>query len=52
MVMGKKTVGVKKRLAKFLKANRRPPLWVTLKTKRRVITSPARRFWRHNKLKV
>ncbi len=52
MVMGKKTVGVKKRLAKFLKANRRPPLWVTLKTKRRVVTSRARRFWRHNKLKV
>jgi large subunit ribosomal protein L39e len=52
MVMGKKTVGVKKRLARFLKANRRPPLWVTLKTKRKVVTSPARRYWRHTKLKV
>ena len=52
MGMGKKTLGVKKRLAKALKANRRPPLWITLKTKRRVVTSPARRYWRHNKLKV
>jgi large subunit ribosomal protein L39e len=50
--MGKKTVGVKKRLAKFLKANRRPPLWVMIKTKRRVVRSPKQRFWRHTKLKV
>ena len=52
MDMGKKTLGVKKRLAKLLKANRRPPLWVTVKTKGRVVTSPARRYWRHTKLKV
>jgi len=50
--VGKKTVGVKKRLGKFLKQNRRPPVWVILKTKRRVVTSPKRRFWRHTKLKV
>ncbi len=50
--MGKKTVGVKKRLAKFLKSNKRPPVWITIKTNRRVITSPKRRFWRHKKLKV
>jgi large subunit ribosomal protein L39e len=50
--MGKKTVGVKKRLGRFLKSNRRPPLWVTLKTNRRVVRSPKQRFWRRNKLKV
>jgi len=50
--MGKKTVGVKKRLAKFLKQNRRPPIWVTLKTNRKVVTNPKRRHWRRGKLKV
>ncbi|AGK60108.1 LSU ribosomal protein L39E [Archaeoglobus sulfaticallidus PM70-1] len=50
--MGKKTVGVKFRLAKFYRQNRRAPLWVTLKTKRRVFSSPKRRHWRRKKLKV
>ncbi len=50
--MGKKTVGVKRRLAKFLKQNRRAPVWITLKTKRRVVSSPKRRHWRAKKLKV
>ena len=50
--MGKKTLGVKKRLGKFLKQNRRAPVWITLKTKRKVFTSPKRRFWRAKTLKV
>ena len=50
--MGKKTVGVKKRLAKFLKQNRRAPVWITIKTKRKVFASPKRRNWRATKLKV
>ncbi len=50
--MGKKTVGVKKRLAKFYKMNRRAPIWVTIKTNRKVIYSPKRRYWRAKKLKV
>ncbi len=50
--MGKKTVGVKFRLAKFTKQNRRSPVWVSLKTKRRVFGSPKRRHWRTSKLKV
>jgi len=50
--MGKKTVGVKKRLAKALKQNRRAPVWITLKTNRKVFTSPKRRNWRSRKLKI
>ncbi len=50
--MGKKTVGVKKRLAKALKQNRRAPIWVTIKTNRRIFYSPKRRHWRRTKLKV
>ncbi len=50
--MGKKTLGVKKRLGKFLKQNKRAPVWITLKTKRKVFTSPKRRFWRTKTLKV
>ncbi|RLI71954.1 50S ribosomal protein L39e [Archaeoglobales archaeon] len=50
--MGKKTVGVKKRLAKALKQNRRAPIWITLKTNRKVFASPKRRNWRMRKLKV
>ncbi len=51
MVMGKKTVGVKKRLAKALKQNRRAPVWITIRTKRRVFASPKRRHWRRKRLK-
>jgi large subunit ribosomal protein L39e len=50
--MGKKTVGVKKKLAKANKQNRRVPIWVIMKTKRHVITHPKRRHWRRNNLKV
>ncbi len=50
--MGKKTVGVKKRLAKALNQNRRAPVWVTMKTNRRVITNPKRRHWRRTTLRI
>jgi large subunit ribosomal protein L39e len=50
--MGKKTAGVKFRLAKFNKQNRRAPVWVAMRTKRRVFGSPKRRHWRSTKLKV
>ncbi|MCQ4153118.1 MAG: 50S ribosomal protein L39e [Archaeoglobales archaeon] len=50
--MGKKTLGVKLRLAKALKQNVRAPVWVTIKTGRRVFGSPKRRYWRRRKLKV
>ncbi|MCS7121031.1 MAG: 50S ribosomal protein L39e [Archaeoglobaceae archaeon] len=48
--MGKKTLGVKLRLARKLKQNRRPPVWVIVKTKRKVTTTPKRRHWRRSKL--
>jgi large subunit ribosomal protein L39e len=50
--MGKKTIGVKKRLGKRLKQNRRAPVWITMKTKRTVFASPKRRNWRSTKLKI
>ncbi|MDI9646025.1 MAG: 50S ribosomal protein L39e [Archaeoglobales archaeon] len=49
--MGKKTLGVKLRLARALKQNRRAPVWVTIKTKRTVFGSPKRRHWRRTKIK-
>ncbi len=50
--MGKKTVGVKKKLAKAGKQNRRVPIWVIMRTKRKVVTHPKRRHWRRTKLRV
>ncbi|MFP3909689.1 MAG: 50S ribosomal protein L39e [Halobacteriota archaeon] len=50
--MSKKTLGVKKRLSKRLKENRRAPVWITMKTNRKVFASPKRRNWRMTKLKV
>jgi len=47
-----KPLGKKLRLAAALKSNRNPPLWVVVKTKRRVTYSPARRHWRRQKLKA
>jgi large subunit ribosomal protein L39e len=47
-----KPLGKKLRLAAALKANRNPPVWVVIKTKRRVTRSPARRHWRRVKLKA
>ncbi len=50
--MGKKTLGVKKRLARAYKQNRRAPVWITMKTARKVFGSPKRRHWRRSKLKA
>ena len=47
-----KPLGKKLRLAAALKSNRAPPLWVIVKTNRRVVTNPARRHWRRVKLKA
>ncbi|MHA1616022.1 MAG: 50S ribosomal protein L39e [Candidatus Njordarchaeales archaeon] len=47
-----KPLAKKLRLAKANKQNRLPPVFVRIKTNRRVMTSPKRRHWRRNKLKV
>lgn len=47
-----KHVAKKIRLAKAKKQNRRVPVWVLLKTNRRVRTHPKMRHWRRTKLKV
>ena len=47
-----KPLGKKLRLAAANKSNRAPPIWVTARTDRRVLTNPARRLWRRTKLKV
>jgi len=44
--MSKITKGVKLRLAKAAKQNSRVPVWVILRTNRRVRTHPKRRHWR------
>ncbi len=48
--MGKKTKGKKKRLAKATEQNRRVPVWVIMKTNRKVTTHPKRRNWRRSDL--
>ncbi|MEM2949410.1 MAG: 50S ribosomal protein L39e [Candidatus Bilamarchaeaceae archaeon] len=50
--MSKKTLTKKKRLAKANKRNRRLPLFVVLKTARRVTFNPYRRNWRTDKLRI
>lgn len=46
-----KSAAKKKRLLKANAQNRRVPLWVMVKTKRKVGNNPMRRSWRHSKLK-
>lgn len=46
-----KSFSKKVRLLKARRQNRRVPLWVMVKTKRRVANNPKRRSWRHTKLK-
>mgnify|MGYP000288815925 CR=1 FL=1 len=46
-----KILGKKIRLAKREKQNRPVPLWVLLKTKRRVRRNPKRYHWRRSRLK-
>ena len=47
-----KPLARKLRLASALKSNRSPPPWVIIKTKRRVLYTPTRRYWRRVKLKA
>jgi large subunit ribosomal protein L39e len=47
--MGKKGVGKKLRLAKKGKQNRRVPVWVIVRTARRIMTHPKRRHWRRER---
>jgi len=46
-----KPAAKKIRLAKAIKQNRRVPLWVIAKTKRKVRSHPKRHHWRVSKLK-
>jgi len=45
-----KTLERKKRLVKAANRNRRIPLFVVAKTKRKVTVNPLQRNWRHSKL--
>ncbi|MCE4611132.1 MAG: 50S ribosomal protein L39e [Desulfurococcales archaeon] len=47
-----KPLARKLRLARALKANRPVPVWVVVRTKRRIRVNPLRRHWRRSKLKV
>ncbi len=47
-----KTPEVKQKLAKALKRNRRIPVFVVAKTKRRIMFNSRRRNWRVRKLKI
>ncbi|AFH43246.1 50S ribosomal protein L39e [Fervidicoccus fontis] len=47
-----KPLARKLRLSKALKSNSPIPVWVAVKTKRKVRFNFKRRFWRRNKLKV
>ena len=47
-----KQLGRKLRLAKALKQNRRPPIWVIAKTKGLFRTHPKLRHWRRTRLKL
>lgn len=49
---GHKPLAKKLRLIKKTKQNRRIPVWVVLKTNRRVIQNLRRRNWRRTKLKL
>jgi large subunit ribosomal protein L39e len=46
-----KSYAKKSRLLKATRQNRRVPLWVMVKTKRKVSNNPKRRSWRHSRLK-
>ncbi|RLG72630.1 MAG: 50S ribosomal protein L39e [Methanobacteriota archaeon] len=42
----------KHRLIKATRQNKRVPLWVIVKTNRRVMTHPKRRHWRRSSVKA
>lgn len=50
--MGKKDLNKKKRLAKAERKNRRLPVFVTIRTKRKVQWNIKRRNWRTDKLRI
>lgn len=50
--MGKKSEVKKRRLAKANRQNRRMPVFVTIRTKRRVLWNNRRREWRTSKLRI
>ena len=45
-----KRSGEKIRYMAYIRSNRPPPAWVVVRTKRKVVRSPAQRNWRTNKL--
>jgi len=47
-----KPLAKKLRYAKALKQNRSVPVFVRIKTNRRVMTNPKRRHWRRRRLKL
>ena len=47
-----KTSSIKNHMTKELKANKSVPVWVIARTNGRVRTTPSRRHWRRNKLKL
>ncbi len=47
-----KPLARKLRLARAYKSNSPVPVWVIVKTMRRVTVNPKRRHWRRSKLKV
>lgn len=50
--MGKKSWMKKMRLAKAHRQNKRLPVFVTIRTKRRLQMNPNRRDWRTDKLRL
>jgi large subunit ribosomal protein L39e len=51
-MMGKKSETKKKRLAKAGRQNRRMPIFVTVRTKRKVVWNSRKREWRTQKLRI
>ena len=47
-----KTPAIKNHIAKEIKTNQSVPVWVIARTNGRVRTTPSRRHWRRNRLKL
>lgn len=47
-----KTSSIKSRMAREMKTNKSVPVWVIARTNGRVRTTPSRRHWRRNSLKL
>lgn len=50
--MGKKTLAKKMRLVKAERQNKRLPVFITVRTKRKVQSNNKRRNWRTEKLRI